>query len=148
MKTRTLILVALIMAVLIVAGSCATQKQTYIPKQNEALYGTWVNTDYGGRRPQKFIIYNWRSTEYFERVTYKYANHQCTFYIMDKWTDSEEIIWYNVTWQFKGAPNMRFYLVLINTEEGSWEQVWSYKDFLPESDLTPEHVLYGIWYRQ
>ena len=149
MKTRMFVLISfLVLGVLIVAGSCATQKQAYIPKPNEELYGTWVNTDYDGvEEDQKFINYNWGYTESFQLVTDQYVGLQSAFYIMDKWTGSEGIIWYKVTWQFRGSPNMRFYLVKINDTEGSWEQVWSYKDFPSESDLTPEHVQYDIWYR-
>lgn len=45
MKTRTFIsVVILIMAVLIIVGSCATEKLA--TKKSEILYGTWVNKDY------------------------------------------------------------------------------------------------------
>jgi len=150
MKTRTAVsILILVLVVLIIAGSCATQKQAFVPKTNEELYGTWVNTDYDGvDQEQKFINYNWGYTEYFRLVTEQNAAARSTFYIMDKWTGSEGIIWYKVTLQFRGSPNMRFYLVKINDNEGSWEDVWSYKEFPSESDLTPEHVPYGIWYRQ
>ena len=152
MKARTLVSISiLILAVLIVAGSCATHKQAYIPKPNEELYGTWVNTGYDGvheESPQKFIHYNWGYTESFGLVTYQHPNTRRVFYIMDKRTDSEGIIWYKVTWQLRGSPNMRFYLVKINENEGSWENVWSYKGFPSESDLTPEHIKYEIYYRQ
>ena len=149
MKSRTLVsIVILVLAVLIIAGSCATQKQVYIPKSNEELYGTWVNTDYGIKRSQKLINYTWGYTESFWLVTDQYVNHPCTFYIMDKWSGSEGIIWYKVTLQIKGNPSVRLYLVKINEKEGSREQVWNYKDFPSESDLTPEHVQYGIYYRQ
>ena len=44
MKTRFFVAVMLIVFItLILAGRCATQKQAYIPKPNEELYGTWVN---------------------------------------------------------------------------------------------------------
>ena len=59
MKTRMYVAIFVFMiAVLIIAGSCATQKQAYIPKTNEELYGTWVNTDYDTVE-QKYINYNW-----------------------------------------------------------------------------------------
>ena len=88
MKTKTLVLILILtFTLLIIAGSCATQKQAYIPKINEELYGTWVNTDYDGVRdepPQKFIHYNWGYTESFGRVTDQHPNFQRVFYIMDK----------------------------------------------------------------
>ena len=146
MKTRTLVsILILVLAVLIIAGSCATQKQAHIPKLNEELYGTWINTDYD---EQKFIHYDWGYYELFFLVTDQTANIRGTFYIMDKWVGSDGNLWYKVTGQFKGTPNMRFYLVKINENEGTREEVWDYKDFPSESDLTPEHVQYDIWYRQ
>lgn len=45
MKTRTLILVFFIMAVLIIIGSCAKEKPSYLFKECE-IYGTWLNPDY------------------------------------------------------------------------------------------------------
>ena len=44
-RTRTLILVFLIMAVLIIAGSCATDKMASKTSEEE-LVGTWINTEY------------------------------------------------------------------------------------------------------
>ena len=150
MKVRTLVSILIMpVAVLIIFGSCATQKQAYIPKPNEELYGTWANAEYDGvEHGQKFINYNWGYTEAYRLATDQYPDTRRAFYIMDKWTDSEGIIWYKVTWQLRGSPTMRFYLVKINKSEGSWEEVWTYKDFPSESDLIPEHVEYGIWYRQ
>jgi hypothetical protein len=142
-------ILVLVLAVLIIAGSCATKNQAYIPKSDEELYGAWVNTDYTGvDYAQKFILYNWGYCEIFRLVSDQNIDDRAVFYIMDKWTDPEGNIWYKVTWQFKGATKIIFELTKINENEGSWERVWSYKDFLSESDLTPEHVLYGIRYRQ
>ena len=48
MKTRNLILsVILIFAVLVLLISCAPGKKAYVAKENEEIYGTWVNTEYG-----------------------------------------------------------------------------------------------------
>ena len=150
MKTRMLVTIfILLLAVLIIAGSCATQKQAYIPKPNEEIYGTWVNTDYNGvGKGQKYILYRWGYAEAFRLVTDQYVNYPCVFHLMDKRTDSEGSILYKVTWQFKGDTKIIFQLTKINENEGSYERVWSYKDFPSESDLTPEHVHYAIYYRQ
>jgi len=151
MKTRTLVsILILALAVLVVTGSCATKKQAYIPKSKEELYGTWVNIDYHGfSRPQKFIHYDWGYTERFDLVTDNTVTTRGTFCIIDKWADSEGNTWYKVIWQYRGFPGVKnFFLVKINENESSWEEVWSYKDFPTESDLTTENTNYGIWYRQ
>ena len=46
MKSRTLVLVFLIMALLIIAGSCTTGKKAYIAQQDEALYGIADDLDW------------------------------------------------------------------------------------------------------
>ncbi|MCK4803220.1 MAG: hypothetical protein KAT88_01630 [Spirochaetes bacterium] len=47
MKTRSLLLsVFLILAVLILIGSGETKKKAYEAKENEELYGTWLNSEY------------------------------------------------------------------------------------------------------
>ncbi len=58
MKTRTFISVVLIMAVLIVVGSCATDKMAYISKEYE-IYGTWINPDFNniGQPHGKIVFY-------------------------------------------------------------------------------------------
>ena len=59
MKTRTLILVFLIMAVLIIAGSCAKRNKSNVAKPNNEQWGTWVNFDYDVRSGVRAIrIYN------------------------------------------------------------------------------------------
>jgi hypothetical protein len=76
------------------------------------------------------------------------ANIRGTFQIRDKWAGSDGNLWYKATDQYKDTPNLKFYLVKINEDESTREEVWSYKDFPSEDDLTPEHVQYEIWYRQ
>ncbi len=57
MKTRTLAIVFLIMVVLLIAGSCVTDKMKYISKDYE-IYGTWVNPDYKNfTQPGKLVFY-------------------------------------------------------------------------------------------
>ena len=56
MKTRMFVSVLiLVLAVLIIAGSCATRRKAISDEDfMEAWSGTWINTDYGrGSNPQK-----------------------------------------------------------------------------------------------
>ena len=146
MKTRTFVsILILILAVFVIVGSSAKQKQAYIPKTNEELYGTWVNTDYA---EQKFIHHNWGYCEFFLFVTDQTANIKGTFQIRDKWVGSDGNLWYIATCQYYGTPVVKFYLVKVDENEGIREEVWDYKDFPSEDDLIPEQVQYVIWYRQ
>ena len=47
MKTTKLIsILILALTVMIIAGSCATSKKTYVAQEDEELYGIWINPDY------------------------------------------------------------------------------------------------------
>ena len=47
MKTRMLVsIVILVLTVMFIAGSCATEKKAYVATEDEEIYGTWVNPDY------------------------------------------------------------------------------------------------------
>ena len=54
MKTRSLVaILILVLAVLIIAGSCTTRRKAISDEDfMEALSGTWVNTDYSKSRSQ------------------------------------------------------------------------------------------------
>ncbi len=57
MKTKTLVsILILVLAVLIIAGSCATGKKAYVAKEDEELFGTWINPDYGGLAKVEKVI--------------------------------------------------------------------------------------------
>ena len=61
MKTRMLVsILIIILAVLIIAGSCATRRKAISDEDfMEAWSGTWINTDYGEKRnPQKKVYYS------------------------------------------------------------------------------------------
>lgn len=147
MKTRTIVsILILVLAVYIIVGSSAKQKQAYIPKTNEELYGTWVNTDHVDEK--KCIHYNWGYYELFFLVTDQTATVSGTFQIRDKWVGSDGNLWYKATCQYYGTPKMRFYLIKINEDEATREEVYSYNGFPSDSDLTSDHVQFRIWYRQ
>jgi hypothetical protein len=47
MKSRTFIsILILVFVVMIIAGSCATGKKASVTKEDEVLFGTWINPDY------------------------------------------------------------------------------------------------------
>jgi hypothetical protein len=59
MKIRTFVsILILVLAVLIIMGSCATDKMTYISKEYE-IYGTWVNPKYNyeDKHHAKFVVH-------------------------------------------------------------------------------------------
>ena len=109
MKTRTYILILiLVLAVLIVVGSCATKSVR--TKSDEALYGTWVNSEYmGSTHPFGMEVYNsdgtWQSyrrgvsayEEDIEVLDGGWIKAQFgSFTIEDKWVDADTNVWYKV----------------------------------------------------
>ncbi len=154
MKTKTVIVVLiLIMAVLIIAGSCATEKKAYVAKDNEELYGTWVNKDYNIGTYKAKRIFNADST------------HQCyavddsnnviakgDLVISDKWSDSEGNIWYKFIfpeWTHGSITgNTLYYLAKISDSGKILETVASGIDY--PTELGPDVLLYtyNINYRQ
>ncbi len=58
MKNRTLVsILILVLAVLIIAGSCVSGKKAYVAKEDEEIYSTWINPDYDDSRelPKKIF---------------------------------------------------------------------------------------------
>ncbi|MCK4829951.1 hypothetical protein KA005_80255, partial [bacterium] len=101
MEARKLISgVILPLAVLLLIASCA--KKPYAAKEDEEIYGTWVNTSYGTTKDlfsQKRIYKSDGTLEEYggmadiAHLTYKYT-------IIDKWTDSEGNIWYKLITEY------------------------------------------------
>ena len=140
MKTRTLILISilLLMVPFFLAGS----------SKKEEYYGTWVNTDYD--RSTFFwakTIHNHDGTLIKYRSTsdtepYKTA----TFTIEDKWTDSEGNIWYKILYTETEQILSNFELTKISDNGTTLELVISIIDYPTEID--PNNDMYRIYYRQ
>ena len=152
MKTRNLILsVILIFAVLVLLISCATGKKAYVAKENEEIYGTWVNTEYGTMEAlfsQKRITNpdgTWEEYGGMADIAYRTLKYT----IIDKWTDSEGNIWYKLITEYGGKAYgaKPFYeLHKISNSGLTWEFVSSTEAYPTEID--PDHPMYFIYYRQ
>ena len=152
MKTRNIILrVILIFAVLVLLISCATGKKAYVARENEEIYGTWVNTSYGTTKdffPQKRIINPDGTLEEYGGMA-DIAHFPGKYTIIDKWTDSEGNIWYKLITEYGGKTYgaKPFYeLHKISNSGLTWEFVSSTEAYPTEID--PDHPMYFIYYRQ
>ena len=67
----------------------------YVPKENEEVYGTWVNKDNHGYyfSPQKQII-TANGYKKFYKISDPAPFEEGTRLIYSKWTDAESNIWY------------------------------------------------------
>jgi hypothetical protein len=148
MKNRILILVVLIMAVLIIAGSCATDKMTYISKEYE-IYGTWVNPDYKNVRSLPKIVIHPNGEAEFYHLDSNSNWEDVDFVITNKWTDSGGNVLYTIITRCECNPNSREYrLVKISNSGKTLEWSYSNNDYPKEIDQNDVYSVYEIYYRQ
>jgi hypothetical protein len=153
MKTRTVVsILILILAVLIVVGSCATGKKAQMAEEDlfKKLSGTWVNTEYLGTwefYEQKLVVYPDGKHEYYPLTTDTNPTRQGYFLtITEAWTDSAGVIWYKAI--FKG-PGTFYVLGKISDSGNTWEWISDGIEKPTEWDTTKtRYEDYGIRYRQ
>ncbi len=154
MKTRSLLLsVFLILAVLILIGSGETKKKAYEAKEDEELYGTWLNSEYyvSGDTPWPpvKIIYKPNGTfDYYEDVGDQ-IHWWGTYTITDSWNDAEGNIWFKLTWKVPAISEViNYQLCKISNSGNVMERTNFNLDYPPE--INPNSYRYGYWiyYRQ
>ena len=127
-------------------------QQPYVPKENEELYGTWINTDYPGNILgfQQVIIdpvdlsYYYKVAERLPGISpYKHT-------IVEKWTDSEGSIWYKFELISDPDQQPTFYYDLARISESGttleFVEQQTYQGWPTEIDKN--HANYRIYYRQ
>lgn len=146
MKTTKLVLGVLsVLVVLAFTLSYAEEEKAYVPKDDEELYGTWVNEDYSGGLygAQKITIHPDGTYETFMKATdTTLESWKDTFTIIDKWTDSEGSIWYKI--HCEGASGPAYSLARISSSGSVYEEVSSHGDYPTEMDSG--HYTYRIYY--
>ena len=146
MKARTLVsIMILVLAVLDIAGSCATGKKA-IKAPIESVYGIWENPDYNASTTiAKRILRPDRTFVQCEDT--RVPMHLClegAFTIIESWIDSAGNKYYKVDLD-RGIDNW-YELWRINETDTVFEYIYSYIDYPIEMD--PENAAYIIWYRQ
>lgn len=161
MKSRKAILIGtviLIAAALI--GSCV-KTPSYEAKEDEEIYGTWVNTSYSdtmqegddqahtlANYAQKIITTNEGTYEIYNGVNDIVPISKIQYTITEKWTDSDSNIWYKIASKYKTEYTERARLGLnkIDNTGSTWEIVIAKDDYPTQID--PNHPEYRIYYRQ
>ena len=157
MKTKTLVCVLVfLVVVLTIVGSYASDKEKYgfyVPNPKEELYGTWVNKEYSGTLLayyQKWVFRFWGYAKQYNNVADKLSVFQNTFFLVDKWSDSEGNIWYKIYIQ-EGSWKYGWFAVVKFSKGGT---VFEYTDaayplmWPSEADLEPDNPKYRIYHRQ
>lgn len=127
MKIRALIsILILVLAVLMVIGSCATQKNAnakkiFKPINNNELVGVWVNTVYSGGMMdrQKIVVTSYGYFEAFSSVDSMAPVETGTLFVVDKWTDSDGNIWYKAIWRERWSGNAFYYELDKISDDGN-----------------------------
>ena len=108
-KTSFILLTFLLIIIFV---SCASGKSAYIARENEEIYGSWINNEYNGTDVPAKLVYHtegtraWYMTEFSTKIAYS-----DTYRIKEKWTDDKGIVWYNPCLTLNGE-NRQFLLIL------------------------------------
>jgi len=155
MKTRALLsILILLLAILIISGSCATEKKAYVAKENEELYGNWVNSEYNDsfHRARHIINADGTIQLYSTDISTRVAE-EGEYIITEKWYDSLGNIWYKaiVTGHVMGSIKRTtpvYVLVKISNSGKTLETLKSGVDYPNEFDPDALIYRYEILYRQ
>ena len=122
----------------------------YVPREDEELYGTWVNTTYvntTGQYAQKIVMSDWGDWEMYTKVTDTFFITG-TFIIVDRWTDSEGNIWYKEYIRARHELYPEFELDSISKSGTVWEYVIGYDGFPTGDSMNSKNPYYRIYYRE
>ena len=152
-QTRTYVSISiLVLAVLIVAGSCATVNKTYVSSDYvlKELSGTWVNEEYEKTIYNPKVIVNsdstWHSYKEWAETTMTSHNTGEFVEFNEQWTDSKGTVWYKARYSVKGEITIYYDFGKISNSGEVWETVFSAFEYSTEIDT--ESPNYRIYYRQ
>jgi hypothetical protein len=153
MKNRMLVsILILVLAVLIIVGSCATKKKAISEEDFlEAFSGIWINTDYefkgdtGSMR--KVVWYPDGRWEEYSLETHELPATYGRYTITDMWKDSKGDIWYTANWG--GILSKGYLMGKISDSGNTHEQLFTnFGEPIEEWDLDNKRYYYRIHYRQ
>ena len=147
--TILMMLLIMVLACLTSFGDDKEKYGFYVPRNNEEIYGTWVNMTYPGTSrmyPQKIVMHFWGEwEEYREATDENFATG--TFVLVDRWTDSEGNIWYKDYIRMRNDINPTFELDKISKDGTVWEYVFGNHDFPTADNMNSTNPYYRIFYR-
>lgn len=109
----------------------AIGQDKYIPKENEELYGTWINKEYSGLvyyQAQKEIVTAER-WGWYRKMSDSDPYEGGTYQIDSKWTDPKGNIWYRIicTPDISEAGYLAskgLWLIELSDSATVWEATW------------------------
>jgi hypothetical protein len=152
MKTKllTIRLTVLIILAFTTNSSYASDKRAYVAKENEALYGTWVNDEYNSSPRSAIHIYKADGTWIFYRKTSDETPYEeGTYTITDKWAESNGDICYKIRWETDYLARSGYELTCISYLGSTKESANSQSDYPTQIDPSKDSWAYlGIHYRK
>ena len=113
----------------------------YFAKDQEELYGTWVNMKYGSNFPQKIIYKPVGTFNCFKDANSKTPCDSGRYLVTGKWSDSEGNIFYKSNWVGDWGEQA-YQITKISNSGKTLEFVLGYDE--PPRDIEPD----SIWYRK
>jgi hypothetical protein len=145
MKARTLILVVLIMAMLLIAGICVADSKSFKRDFKKDMVGTWVNSNYNKNKwvTSKVVIKSDKTAEFYKSESDTWPSPR-TIAIVDRWTDSEGNIYYKA--EVATSIRTKYELWKLNNSKTTLELMSREVEYFTEID--PNNTYYRIYYRQ
>ena len=113
----------------------------YFAKDQEELYGTWVNTKYVSSIPQKIIYKPAGTFNCFKGVNSKAPCYGGRYLVTGKWTDLEGNIFYKSNWVGDWGEEA-YQITKISNSGNTMEFTLGYDE--PPKTIDPN----SIWYRK
>jgi hypothetical protein len=133
-------ILALILGLTLVAfsGTVLAGENEYKVKDNEELFGTWVNMDYKGDMHVQMIIFKLGEYGLYSSTNDNEPMWTAEYRISKKWNDAKGNTWYK--YRFKaGAMGSGFELCKISDSGKTLEYIFSQWEYPMELDINSEN---------
>ena len=137
---KTFFSISLTMALLIIGGVTGAE--------SEEICGTWINKEYKFQPYQKRVFNLDGTIKFYRYEDSPDPDFEGSYSIDEKWTDSDERIWYKVKAAGEFHKNqVEYYLLCRITNSGKMlEFVFHISDY--HKKLNPNHPTYRVYYRK
>ncbi len=153
MPIATVLLCTLLIVPILVSNPISADDRGYSPKDNEELFGTWVNIEYNEEGWWVKIVFNKDETyETYDSEKSAKPPYLGKFVIDDKWTDTEGNVWYKfyTTYAMKGhiGGGGGYWLARIGGSGNTIEGVFASNEYPEQIDPNNLKYKYIVYYRQ
>ena len=138
---KSILALILSIGIFVFATQAIAGEWGYFAKDQEELYGTWVNTKYVSSIPQMIIYKSAGTFNCFKEANSKVPCYGGRYLVTGKWTDSKGNIFYKSNWVGNWGEEA-YQITKISNSGKTLEFVLGYDE--PPKNIDPEN----IWYRK